>query len=211
LLALVCLTVAPACKSKSQPSAPHSSVGTPSQWSSASPSASLSAAAVPTEAPVAPEKNPPGDIPDTQVFIDYHSVAGGYTLKVPEGWARTEMGSSVRFADKLNSIQVDVVAAQAAPTVDSVKTVDEPELKQSVRAFEEVKVEPATLPGGPAVLLRYRANSDPDPVTGKAARLEVDRYEIYGNGKMAALSLSAPVGADNVDDWKLVSKSFKWS
>ena len=42
---------------------------------------------------LAAEKNPPGDIPDDQVFVAYTSRAGGYSLKVPEGWARTEKGS----------------------------------------------------------------------------------------------------------------------
>ena len=39
-------------------------------------------AAIPAHAEkaVAPEKNPPGDIPDTQVFIDYTSPEG-FTLK----------------------------------------------------------------------------------------------------------------------------------
>ena len=44
--------------------------------------------AVQGETPVAPEKNPPGDIPDTQVFVEYRSAGGGYQLEVPEGWAR---------------------------------------------------------------------------------------------------------------------------
>jgi HKD family nuclease len=42
--------------------------------------------AVNDEQPLKPEKNPPGDIPDNQVFIDYVSTLG-FSLKVPEGWA----------------------------------------------------------------------------------------------------------------------------
>jgi hypothetical protein len=40
--------------------------------------------AVAQELPVAPEKKPPGDIPDTQVFITFTSPLG-FSLKVPEG------------------------------------------------------------------------------------------------------------------------------
>jgi hypothetical protein len=46
-------------------------------------------------------KNPPGDIPDDQVFVVYASAAGGYRVKVPEGWKRTEQGPDVEFIDKL--------------------------------------------------------------------------------------------------------------
>ena len=42
------------------------------------------------EQPLKPEKNPPGDIPDNQVFIDYSSPLG-FALKVPEGWARQDL------------------------------------------------------------------------------------------------------------------------
>jgi len=48
---------------------------------------------------LAAEKNPPGDIPDNQVFLKYASAAGGYSLKVPEGWARIEDGADVSFTD----------------------------------------------------------------------------------------------------------------
>src|SRR5690349_231827 len=53
-----------------------------------------------TEQAVAPEQNPPGDIPDTQAFITYSSPQGHYNVEVPEGWARTEAGVDVRFVDK---------------------------------------------------------------------------------------------------------------
>jgi hypothetical protein len=35
-----------------------------------------------------PEKNPPGDSPDNQVFVQYSSPAG-FSLKVPEGCSRS--------------------------------------------------------------------------------------------------------------------------
>ena len=51
--------------------------------------ASAFAQASSAEKPVAAEKNPPGDVPDNQVFIDYRSPLG-FNIKVPEGWARRE-------------------------------------------------------------------------------------------------------------------------
>jgi hypothetical protein len=161
-----------------------------------------------TAAPV--ENSPAGDIPDTQAFVAYHSTAGGYTLQVPEGWARTESGPNAAFDNKLQSIHVDVTSVAAAPTVDTVSANEVPQLTQQTQAFEQVDLKAVTLAGGPAVLLRYRVNSAPDSVTGKTTRLEVDRYELFKNGKMAAISLSAPAGSDNVDIWNQISGSFAW-
>jgi len=67
-----------------------------------------------------------------------------------------------------------------------------------------------SLPSGPAVVITYAANSSPNPVTGKQYRLEVLRFEFYRSGEEVALTLSGPVGSDNVDPWRLVSQSFAW-
>jgi hypothetical protein len=45
--------------------------------------------AIAQEKALAPEKNPPGDIPDSQVFVVYR-LPQGLSLKVPEGWARKD-------------------------------------------------------------------------------------------------------------------------
>jgi hypothetical protein len=83
-------------------------------------------------------------------------------------------------------------------------------LEQQVEAFEKVEIKAVDLPAGQAVRIRYRANSAPDSVTGKKVRLEVDRYELFKDGKLAAISLAAPAGSDNVDVWKQISDSFRW-
>jgi hypothetical protein len=160
--------------------------------------------------PLAPENSPAGDIPDNQAFVSYHPTAGGYSLQVPEGWARSESGTDVSFVNKFNSITVGVTASAAAPTVDSVTANELPRLQQQVEAFEQVEVVALDLPAGKALRIRYRSNSAADAVTGKRVRLETDRYELFKNGKIAALSLSAPAGSDNVDVWKQISESFAW-
>jgi len=164
----------------------------------------------PGPSPVTQEQNPSGDIPDNQVFVSYHSDAGGYSLDIPEGWARSETGPNVSFVDKLDSIKVEITSGSAAPTVQSVTDSDVPQLEQQVEAFEKVEITAVGLPAGQAVRIRYRANSAPDSVTGKKVRLEVDRYELFKDGKLAAISLAAPAGSDNVDVWKQISSSFKW-
>src|SRR5487761_2784650 len=51
--------------------------------------------------PIAAEKNPPGDIPDNQAFVAFTSPLG-FSIKVPEGWARRESAGAVNFSDKYN-------------------------------------------------------------------------------------------------------------
>ena len=78
------------------------------------------APAIAGEKAVAPEHNPPGDIPDTQVFVPYGSPLG-FTIKVPEGWARKTVASSARFADKYNTIDIAISDQSTGPTITSVK------------------------------------------------------------------------------------------
>jgi hypothetical protein len=162
------------------------------------------------EQPVAPEQNPPGDIPDNQVFVEYASAANGYTLQVPEGWARTETGTDVSFVDKLDGLKVAITDAATAPTAKTAPDNEVAALQKSGRAVQITGVKDVQLPGGPAVLVEYTSNSDPNPVTGKQVRLEDNSYLFFKNGKLATLTLWAPLGADNVDQWQQIAKSFKW-
>jgi hypothetical protein len=168
---------------------------------------SLSAFAA--EKAVQPEKNPPGDIPDTQVFIDYASPQG-FTLKVPEGWARTDRADGASFVDKLDGVVVSISKADAAPTAGNAKTTYLPELDRAERAVRVTTVKAVTLPAGPAIRIVYTSNSEPNAVTNKQVRLENERYLYFKDGRLVTLELYAPKGADNVDQWQLMSNSFRW-
>lgn len=163
------------------------------------------------EKPLPTEKNPPGDIPDTQAFVTYTSKSGGYHLEVPEGWARQVNGSNVSFMDKFNGVQVRVTNQTTAPNANTAKTKQIAELEKSNRAVKVVSVKDVRLPSGKAVSIEYTSNSEPDAVTGKQIRLENNNYLFYKNGKLATLRLFAPQGADNVDQWQRMSRSFRWS
>jgi hypothetical protein len=165
--------------------------------------------AMAAERPLAPEKNPPGDIPDSQAFITYTSPSG-FSLQVPEGWARTARSDGARFADKYNAIDVAVGAASSAPTAASVTDHEAADLVKTGRAVKIEAIKTVTLRSGPAILIVYSSNSEPNAVTNKQLRLENNRYLIHRGGKLAAINLSAPLGADNVDQWKLISNSFRW-
>jgi len=171
--------------------------------------ASLFAQASNAEKPAAPEKNPPGDIPDNQVFIDYRSPLG-FKIKVPEGWARRESSDGVTFSDKYNTIALVVSQRDGAVTVANVKQQDVAELEKTAKAVRVTGVKSVKLPAGSAVVVSYSSNSDPNPVTEKAIREENARYFFWQNGKLVTLTLSSPYGADNADQWNLMSKSFRW-
>jgi hypothetical protein len=169
----------------------------------------LAPMAVAQEQPIAAEINPPGDIPDSQVFINYESAIG-FALKVPEGWARSDRADGARFVDKYDGVDIFIAAASAAPTADSVAKNEVAELIKSGRAVKLSSVKSVRLPAGQAVLIVYTSNSEPNEVTNKQIRLENNRYLFYRTGGIATLTLSAPAGADNADQWRLMAESFRW-
>jgi hypothetical protein len=170
----------------------------------------LQADAIAAEKPVAPEKNPPGDIPDSQVFVKYASSQGGYEIEVPEGWARTTTGSNVIFTDKFDGLSVTVTNAAGPPNVESLRKNQARLLKKTGRAVRIKGIKDIRLSNGPALHMVYRSNSEPDPVVNKQVCLENSSYFYYKNGKLAELRLWAPLGADNVDQWNRISNSFRW-
>ncbi len=179
---------------------------------STSTSSSAPASATPTNAgvdPNAPEVNPPGDIPDDQVFVEHVDDTGGFTVKVPEGWARSEVGGTSIFTDKLNSVAMTSVDA-AAPTVASATADEVPMIESSESNVTVQDVIEVQRGGQTAVLITYLRDGKADEVTGKTVREAVERYEFHQGGTEAILTLSGPDGADNVDPWKLVSDSFTW-
>lgn len=167
------------------------------------------APAVAQEKLVAPETNPPGDIPDNQVFITYTSP-DGFGLKVPEGWSRTPIDHGVRFFDKYDQIDATLDTASAAPTVSSAKALVIPDLKAAAHAVKVTTVKDVKLAAGPAVRISYLSNSAPNPVTNKQIRLEHERFILFKDGKTVTLDLAAPAGADNADQWQLISNSLQW-
>jgi hypothetical protein len=121
-----------------------------------------------------------GDIPDNQVFLTFHNASAGYSIKYPEGWARTGGGRDVTFRDKDNVVHI--VVAKGRP-------------QASARPGRKVT---------------YRKLGTANPVTGKRVQLMVDRYVFARAGNVATLDLSTPRGVDNVDAYRLISRSFRW-
>jgi hypothetical protein len=204
---LIALLAACASSGPSAPAAPGASHGSPGGAGSA-PAAGQSPAT--GQAPVPAESNPPGDIPDTTVYVPYQSAAGHFLVRVPEGWSRTSTASSSTFSSNLNSITAAWMPMAAAPSVAAARSVTIPDLRAHSLAFRLQSVRSVPLAGGTAIEIVYQVNSQPNPVTGKQYRLVIERFELQQAGRAAVLSLSSAVGSDNVDPWRTVSESFRW-
>ena len=149
-----------------------------------------------------------GDIPDNQVFLTYKDTGAGYSIQVPEGWARKGSGNDVTFQDKNNIAHV-VIAKGALPSAAAAVA----DLKASSKTASSLKVgatQKLTAGGAPALKLSYSTMSPPNPVTGKRVQLIVDRYLYAKGGKKATIDLATAKGVDNVDAYKMMSRSFKW-
>jgi hypothetical protein len=146
--------------------------------------------------PNAPEANAAGDIPDNQAFVRYAPPGAGFSVKVPEGWARTAGGGAVTFTDKLNAIRMELGAPSGA--------------RRAPAGAQQVKVTTVSRTAGKATELAYLAQSTPDAVTGKTRTNAVERYTFRHGGRAVVLTLSGPKGADNVDPWRIVTDSLRF-
>ena len=162
------------------------------------------------EAPVAPEVSAPGDIPDSQAFIVFKSSAG-FSIKVPEGWSRKDGKDGTVFNDKYNHISLMNGVSDTPVDMAFAKSGLVPDLEQTGRAVKVTKIEEVPMKSGKVIKIAYDSNSEPNDVTNKQVREENERFYFVKNGKLVVLQLSAPKGADNVDQWKLISTSFKWN
>ena len=158
--------------------------------------------------PAATEFNPPGDIPDNQVFLDF--AVHGVHVRVPEGWAKKSAHGTTTFTDHYNSVSLGTISARHAPSVTSAKRQEVPSLSASVSKFHLQRVIATTRAGQRVVEIDYLLDSAQDPVTGKVVRDAAQRFEFFRAGREAVLTLTGPQNADNVDPWRLVSNSLRW-
>ena len=161
--------------------------------------------------PNAPEKNPPGDIPDNQAFVRFSVPGRGFSVKVPEGWSQQRSGGAVLFTDKLNTIRLESRPASGPLTVAAARRSEVARLKRTVKGFRQGSVGKVARSAGSAVRITYLAQATVNAVTGKSGTDAVERYIFFHRGKDAVLTLSGPKGADNVDPWRLVTNSLRWT
>lgn len=81
-----------------------SNASTPGESRSTESGEAAGGGSVPSEA----QATATGDIPDNQVFLLFHDPQAGYSIRYPEGWARTGSGNDVTFQEKANTIHIAV-------------------------------------------------------------------------------------------------------
>jgi hypothetical protein len=158
----------------------------------------------------APETNPAGDIPDNQAFVPFTPPGGLVAVSVPEGWARTTDGAATVFTDKSNTVRIETHTRATAPTTASVNADELPVIASSTAGYRPGAVSAVQRKSGPAMLITYQGTSPPNPVTGKIGTDAIERYEFWRDGREVILTLSGPVGADNVDPWRIITDSLQW-
>ena len=149
-----------------------------------------------------------GDIPDNQNFLTFVNAQGGYSIRYPEGWARSGAGRDVTFRDKNNLVHI-VIARGGAPSVAGVRS-ELAKLQRSSPTLRARAPQRVTVRGTPMVKVVYTTLSAPNPVTGRRVTLVVDRYELARGGTRATVELGTPRGVDNVDGYRMMIESFRW-
>jgi hypothetical protein len=161
--------------------------------------------------PNAQETLPPGDIPDTVAYVPYSVPGRGLTLSTPEGWSRKVTPDGVTFTDKLNTVQLVDRHASGPITVASARQTQVPMLAATLKGFKLQSLSVISRPAGQAVTIKYLGYSPPDPVTGKFGVLAFERYDFFHQGREVSLVLSSPLGSDNVDPWRNVTSSLRFT
>ena len=207
IVALPCIAVAAdGCGSSGHTAAPATGVSEAATTTAPAVHTTTAGGGAPGALQVEANATAAGDIPDNQVFLVFRNGTAGYVMKYPEGWAQQGAGNRVIFRDKNNIVRV-VVAAGAIPTRASVQA--------DIRRLHGVQIQtapqPATISGEPALKVVYSNESAPNAVTGKRVKLVVDRYYLWKGGRRAVVDLGTPEGVDNVDAYRLMIESFRWS
>jgi hypothetical protein len=158
----------------------------------------------------APENSPAGDIPDTQVFVPYTPATKLFTVSVPEGWAQTTDGVATVFTDKLNAVRIEMQPALVPLTPDMIRQQELPAVQSASPGYRFGAIAVVQRKSGPVLLVTYQATSPPNEVTGKSGVDAVERYEFWRDGHEVILTLSGPLGADNVDPWRTITDSLQW-
>lgn len=182
---------------------PSSGFAQPTESASAEPIPSLS------QAPDTGGGTTSGDVPDNAVFLTYVGGRPAFSIQYVEGWQVNEQPDGILIRDKDSSETVAIVAPQA-DVPGFVASTDLPAL-QAQSGFKLGEQNTAKVGGTSYVHLVYHVPAPPDPVTGKQVPSTVDRYYVPGPNGLAVVSLSTPDGVDNVDAFRQMIESFKWS
>jgi hypothetical protein len=218
LFTIVLIAGCAACSAGGATTSTSSALPTASSSSSAAdsaaPSASSTAAASQDEASQGPDTGTgtgtsSGDVPDNAVFLTYRDTNLGYSIQYVEGWQVAQAADGVAIRDKDSSETVRIVRG-VSDIPGFVTGTDLPSLRSNA-GFKLLKQDQVTVKGKRLVHLLYDIVSPPDPVTGKQVPQAVDQYYVPGTSAIAVVTLATPKGVDNVDAFRQMIESFRWT
>lgn len=150
---------------------------------------------------------PGGDIPDSAVYLRYSGR--GFAIEYVEGWLQTTVTRGVIFGDKDSAVAVELRPPLRGNLTAYVQGTDMPRLAHAP-GFRKEGLTHDSIGSYRALHLTYRGQSTPDAVTGKAVSVQIDRYYVQGPRTLAVLTLSTPLGVDNVDGFRRIAHSFRF-
>jgi len=150
---------------------------------------------------------PGGDIPDSAVYLRY--TGRGFSVEYVEGWLQTTAAHGVTFGDKDSAVAVELRPRLSGDLSVYVQRTDLSRLAHTP-GFRRGALTRDAVGGDRALRLTYRGQSAPDAVTGKTVALQVDRYYVQGPRALAVITLSTPLGVDNVDGFRRIAHSFRF-
>lgn len=162
------------------------------------------------EAGIEPDISRLADIPDDQAFVTFSSPAG-FAIKVPEGWARHNGGRETMFSNAYNRIALSVEQASRPFDFAYATSTLAPEIEKMGKAVHITEIAEITLKPGRTVKIAYDAISEPHEFANRRIRQENERFYFVRDDRLVTLNLTTPKGADNVDQWKRISSSFRWT
>ncbi|MCW2591611.1 MAG: hypothetical protein JWQ86_4038, partial [Mycobacterium sp.] len=114
------------------------------------------------------------------------------------------------FTDKLNAVRIEINPFLDTLTPDVVRREELPAIQAASPGYRFGAVSVVQRQAGPVILATYQVDSTPNEVTGKRGVDAVERYSFWSDGHEVVLTLSGPVGADNVDPWRTITDSLQW-
>lgn len=215
LMPIAAIVLLAGCSGTAGTAHPATAAATVSVRATGQPATSSPAASAGVVASVAASASPEsggttaaGDIPDNAVFLTFRGASPAFSIQYVEGWQVTRQPDGVVIRDKDSSETVVVVAPADVATY--LAATDLPAL-QAQAAFKLVSQDTVKVGSTNYVHLVFHLPAAPDPVTGKQVPSTVDRYYVPGPTGLAIISLSTPDGVDNVDAFRQMIESFKWS
>jgi hypothetical protein len=143
------------------------------------------------------------------VFLRYTDASHGFSIKYVEGWQVAPQADGVSIRDKDSSETVQIVPG-VTDIGAYISGTDLPAL-QATPAFSLVSQDTVAVGGQQLSHLQYHSLAPPDPVTGKQVPSTVDRYYVPGANGIAIVTLSTPDGVDNVDAFREMITSLRWT